>query len=186
MNDNEANNFFLLAILIFSCDSQKPIDYSKLETIQDLNEKVLVDFYENVLDTLLGENYLYNLPNLKMKLSRFKGLGNSDQDFFKQQIEKFNSFQWDNYLLKEKLLSKSELDTIFKNDPIKGWGIFNGGYGDNCICSMSIPLFTADLKKAYVDFGTQCADLWGLGEVYIFELIEGKWTFVDYYHTWAS
>lgn len=183
--------FFLLFILIiFSCDNDKPVDYSKLDKLSELDEKVLVDFYKNVLDTLIGENYLYSIPYLETDLiDKSYGLpllSDSDQDFFQLQTEKFKEFRWKDYLIKEKILSQTDMDSTFKNGAFAGWEVFREKYSDNCICTMSLPLFSKDFKKVYIDFGTQCAATWGWGQIYVFEFKNGKWSVLYKFETWIS
>jgi len=182
--------FLLLSLIIISCDSNKSVDYSKLDKFPELDEKVLVDFYENVLDSLIGENYLKSKPFFKTDLiDKSFGLpllSNADQDFFTLQTEKFKEFRWKDYLVKEKLFTQAEMDSTFKNGAYDGWKVFREKYSDDCICTMSLPLFSRDFKKVYIDFGTQCGATWGWGQIYVFEFKNGKWTKLYKFETWIS
>lgn len=175
---------------MLSCTNQKSTDYSKINDLEDLNEEVIKDFYYNVLDTLVGDCYFQSKPIQKTELMgdryNFSEASIVDKDFFKLQIDKFKSLRWENLIKREKLLFDREIDTIFSQGARKGWEVFKEKYGEGCICFISIPLFTKDFKKVYIDYGRQCEALWGHGEIIVFELINEKWILKERHKTWIS
>jgi len=176
--------------LLISFNNKKPVNYSKINGIEKINEQVITDFYKNVLDTLIGDCYFQSKPILHTdlidKTYRFSGISEQDQDFFKEQIDKFESLRWENLITNKKILSDSEIDTLFNQGARRGWEIFREKYGKGCICFISIPLFTKDCKRVYIDYGQQCSALWGHGEIIVFELIDNKWILKERYETWIS
>jgi len=176
--------------LLISCNNQKPINYSKINGIENINEQVITDLYKNVLDTLIGDCYFVSKPILETdlidKTHRFSGVSKQDQDFFNEQIDKFQSLRWENLTTNEKILIDSEMDTLFNQGALRGWEIFRKKYGYGCICSISIPLFTKDCKRVYIDYAQLHAADWGHGEIIVFELINNKWILKQRYGTWIS
>lgn len=119
--------FILTLFLLISCNNQKAINYSKINGIDDINEQVITDFYKNVLDTLIGDCYFQSKPILQTELidktHGFSGVSEQDQVFFKEQIDKFKSLRWENLTTNEKILSDSEIDTLFNQGARRGWEI---------------------------------------------------------------
>jgi hypothetical protein len=56
----------------------------------------------------------------------------------------------------------------------------------NSYYDMSVPIFSKDLKKAYVEVNDNCKGLCGSGGYYLLEKIKNKWTIVDYHVLWIS
>ncbi len=183
-------SYIATLFILISCNNQKPINYSKINGIEDINEQVITDFYNNVLDTLIGDCYLISKPILQTELTDktngFYGISEQDQDFFKEQIDKFELFRWENLTTNEKTLSESITDTIFNQGAYRGWEVFREKYGKRCICFISIPLFSKDCKRVYLDYGKQCGPNWGGGEIIVLEFVDNKWILKDRYGTWIS
>lgn len=51
---------------------------------------------------------------------------------------------------------------------------------------MTIPLFSKDRTKAYVELNHYCGSLCGSGKAILLSKINGKWSIVDKYRTWIS
>ncbi len=101
-------------------------------------------------------------------------------------MDKFESIGWKKLTTKVNIISESEMDTLFNKGARRGWELFREKYGKGCICSISIPLFTKDCKRVYIEYALACGALNGHGEIIVFELDENKWILKDRHQTWMS
>ncbi|ESU21168.1 hypothetical protein FCR2A7T_07000 [Flavobacterium cauense R2A-7] len=53
-------------------------------------------------------------------------------------------------------------------------------------CEMTIPLFSKDTNKAYVELAYYCGRLCGGGKSIFLEKINGEWKIIESYSTWVS
>ncbi|RTY85831.1 hypothetical protein [Flavobacterium sp. GT3R68] len=51
---------------------------------------------------------------------------------------------------------------------------------------ISLPLFSVDNNKAYVELGYYCGSLCGQGKAFFLEKINGKWKIIESFGTWIS
>lgn len=113
------------------------------------------------------------LINLKIKGQAF--FSNKDSINLINQYKKQDSLKINDEVLRnvisissEKARSKAEI---------------NEGY---YFCEITIPLFSKDNKRAYVELAYYCGRLCGGGKSILLEKINGKWTIIKSYETWVS
>ena len=58
--------------------------------------------------------------------------------------------------------------------------------GGESYFSMSVPIFSRDLKKVYIEFNDLCYGLCGSGGYFLLEKINNKWTIIEYQQLWIS
>jgi hypothetical protein len=51
---------------------------------------------------------------------------------------------------------------------------------------MTIPIFSLDNQKAYVELGYHCGTLCGYGKAIYLKKVSGKWIIVKKFRTWIS
>ncbi len=81
--------FISTIFILFSCNNQRQINYSKIKGIEDINEQVITIFYNNVLDSLIGDFYFESKPipqgELIEKARGFAGVSNKTKVFSKNR-----------------------------------------------------------------------------------------------------
>lgn len=113
------------------------------------------------------------------KLLRLKVNG---KQFFNQKDSTFFLYQNDtlkNIDLHKELESHYYLTTSKEQDNIKK-------EGGESYWTMSVPIFSKDLKKVYIVVNNYCYGLCGSGGYFLLEKTNNKWTIVDYQMLWIS
>ncbi|MFY0675267.1 MAG: hypothetical protein JXQ87_17865 [Bacteroidia bacterium] len=189
----------ILTVSLASCFSLKPIDYEELNDIDDLNSQVIDNFYKKVLDTIFQNHRIENEPIKTLEVIPNElcvSLINTDYDlldsfdffdesFVNKQLDKFNAFQWKKVLSKHTILPP-KIEKSFREDVDEGWTKFKNDGNKGCICCLSVPIFSKDFKKVFVEVSFQCAPLTGYGEILVFKWKNNKWTLFQKCPTWMS
>ena len=183
LNAMKCKIFILTFLLIAGCSKQKgEID------LNDIDEQVIEEFYDNVLDTIIDNDILNNVPianpELLNYLSDIAGLTGEDISFIKQQISKFDSLRWKNLVSREKIITEEEYETLFGTT--HNWTLFHQKYGYQSICSISIPLFTKNGKRVFIEHSVQCGGLCGEGELIEWEVNGDKRIFKKRTTIWIA
>jgi hypothetical protein len=166
----------ILALFLF-CNNHNKQESTDFELI--------LNFYNEVLDTIVGENLLINKPEMMLSFSSYWEENNHDNNtdsLFIEYFSKYKNFNWQN----ENLISRDSIDLIFKDGANIGWKIFREKYGYLCFIDIGIPYFSTDFKKAYVSINKNCGPLDGFGMDYVFVLKKDKWHLISAKETWES
>lgn len=113
------------------------------------------------------------LINLKIKGQAF--FSNKDSINLINQYPKQDSLKINDEVLKNVIFISSE--------KAKSKSKINEGY---YFCEITIPLFSKDKNRAYVELAYYCGRLCGGGKSILLKKINGKWTIVESYDTWVS
>ena len=168
----------IISILIFSCVKKK-----ESASFDYYDEEFIIEFYNEVLDTIVGENLLISQPDPLLTFGTFHSVEEYVNDsLFPIFIPKFYEFRWSN----DNIISKDTIDFIFKDKDSFGWKYFRENYGNVCFLNIGLPAFTPDLKTAYVSIDIHCGGLSGHGTNYIFINKNGKWFLKHSEETWKS
>jgi len=175
---------FLILVIIFSCNTSNRVDYSKIHNINDISDDIIKDFYTQAIDSIVGNCHLKNNPITKINLgplkTYFPKIFENNNSFFQEQVDKFNDFKWETIAGKNKILSESEFDSISKLDWTgEGWKYFQEDFNGQCICSISVPLFTRDFKKIYLDYEIR-HEYWGERKIFEYDLKDNEWIMSDW------
>lgn len=170
----------LLAILLILCSSCIN-ENSKREVVANLDEKILYAFKEAVLDSLIGQDLLVDIPN-------FSGLFSADlylkydSTYFDMYFDKVTGFKWRG----KGIVQKKEIDEFFKNDNESGYEEFRNKYGQRCFVRISVPFLSADQREVFFTLDRHCSPLGGYGMNYHYKMENGKWKLVSSSETWVS
>jgi hypothetical protein len=175
---------FLTLVIISSCNAPDRIDYSTIQNIKDINDNVIKDFYKQAIDSIVGNCHLKSKPITKINLDplkrHFPVIFENNDSFFQEQVDKFNDFNWETVVGKNRTITEPEFDSISKKGLIgKGWKYFQEDFNGKCICSISIPLFTKDFNKIYLDYEIY-NEFWGKRQILEYELKENEWIIIDW------
>lgn len=183
----------LFIILIFySCQSPNEqywiVNEKEINSIDDVTEDVINEFYRVALDTIVKDNFLYPMPQYVQLINdtsyEFSEAPIGDQLFFNEQIKKFESFKWDSTKIDVRLFPE-DYDSLIKEDVSTGWSKFRKNH-KGYVHYITLPLFSRDFKKVYVEYGEQWQWLDAQGYLYIFELQGDKWVLKKKMKTWES
>ncbi len=169
----------VLSVIIVSCNNSP--NFMGVEDLSDINEEVIKEFYYSVLDTIIADRYLMSKTRTRTiltdKLFNIEGADKNDQDFFKSQVEKFDTLMWEDIIQRDLIFNDSIHKDIFRSDldPTDSWRIYHERYDPYCLCSVTIPLFSLDFKRAYIEIWEVCNFNLGYGENFFFEYIDDKW-----------
>lgn len=194
-----------LTLLTFSCKTEKPVE---IFSYPDKNEIVAIikiiitekklplkkdstDSFHLKLASDLEKIHIYppdttkefvppkingffieKLLDLKVNGRRF--FSSSDSTFFLRQNDTMKLVDLHAELDNDYYLTTSEAED--KIDKKGGESYF----------SMSVPIFSKDLKKVYIEVNDICYGLCGSGGYFLLEKINNKWTIIDYQALWIS
>jgi hypothetical protein len=138
-------------------------------------EKLHVYLADTCIDEMgppqMNELSMRRLLALKVKDRKFFSRG--DSTFFLFQNDTLKTIDLDKELEVNYYLTTSKEQNTNEEKFTTYW-------------SMSVPIFSKDLKKAYVVVNENCYGLCGSGGFYLLEKINNKWTIVDYQMLWIS
>lgn len=111
---------------------------------------------------------------LLIDVNGVKFFNQKDSTFFHYQNDTLKTINLHKELeLKYYLTTSKEQDTMKKRGGESFW-------------SMSVPIFSKDLKKVYIEVNNYCYGLCGSGGYFLLEKINENWTIKDYQRTWIS
>lgn len=176
----------MISLFIFNCDNKKSSTSLDINKLSDINDRVIKEFFESFIDTLIGNCYLESKPlfNTSLVYSDYNKFTKADQDFFELQIENQAALLWEDNITRDYLLPDSVYKEIFNTELelSDSWKIYSDKY-NKCLCAITIPLFTKDFHKVYIELWKRCSLYQGEGECIIFEYINDNWVLIDRFTT---
>lgn len=188
-------------MLGFSCqhqtDQEAAIAYEPSDLLQKSTvflEKILTDSTEESfiqdkyyvlsdVDNLLPPPHLEEYPSEADLI--LDVLHEEDENFIRKQLRERQVFSTE--MLKRKnftivplqqlLQEESQIDSL--------WSFVNDHY-ENGFYSVSKPIFSKDLKKAYVRIGHLCGLLCGGGETRIYQYVDDTWELAEVVEVWVN
>lgn len=186
-------------MIMFSCQQQNDqeaaiangqVDF--MQTSAAFLEEILTDSTE---EAFIQDNYyvlsdvdkLLPPPHLEEHPSEadliLEVLHEEDKGFIKEQLRERQDFSvamlQHNFTivpLQQLLQEESSMDSL--------WSFVNSHY-ENGFYSISMPVFSKDLQKAYVRIGHLCGSLCGGGETRIYQYADDRWQLAEVVEVWV-
>ncbi len=188
-------------------DNQAEIDSSKINEINEIVKTVILEDSLNVLknnkdskkfceeliklDIYIPEKRKNNEPNPPPPPPSFYKISIENLLYYKIENEFFFTSKDSLYLLQQNLnpeklkIEKAVIKNINLTTNEKEINKIKMGKSYN-FYEMTIPIFSSDNQKAYVELNHYCGGLCGSGKSIYLKKINRKWKIVDKWSTWIS
>jgi hypothetical protein len=202
----------LLVLLLFfvSCKQDKSLQNSeikkdtlKTKSFTNFDKKtnketteVLDFFLKNKTDALKHVKYIYykseyfnykenkkDIPG-HMKYSNYFVL--NDYETTMHQIENIKKDEKIPHLFSYKQIYIDRFEKKYKVNPEEYWQKYEKVFGKNGFATMSKPLFSKNLRFAYIEISIHCGELCGEGLHYFLEKKENNWVIIEKGCDWVS
>jgi len=198
------NEIMLLLILISFTYCKEPRilnDNQEIQTYSLINDFILDSLYKvNIISREVmmfedsanpispPETYCSYSSELFMELMESKIIDSTDLKLFKAQLSSKSRFLLNPNKLHIKTFSRDSLYkvTLNRNSKIDLWEYFRKKYNSNSYLIISLPLFSKDNNTLLVTVHFHCGGDCGVGVVYVFKNINGKWKIVYSIKEWIS
>jgi hypothetical protein len=133
-----------LLVIFLALASSCATENSKSEIVADIDENLFNSFKKEVLDTLIGQDLLVDIP-------KFSGLFGAsryikyDSLYFDRYLEKVGGLKWRG----TGTVRKKEIDQLFENNIEDGYKEFRNKYGQRCFVQVSVPFFSVDRSEVF-------------------------------------
>jgi hypothetical protein len=153
--------------------------------------------YEFINSTLVNDTLTFNLEETTdmgiftadtTSILNDSLFNDEDRTYFRQQFAMLGKVKWEaGKITGATIITQAKVNQIFRRSFLKrifrinnGWKKFKKKY-DGCLTSISLPIFNVNQDYCIIYEWTQCHYLAGSGQLSVYHLENGVWTFVKAY-----